>query len=122
MPDERQVHIVRERPDRRVVGVQAACDTEAQRGYDEARESGDRRLEARGERMIGLALAAQGKHSAAIPRLTAGASLARKIGEGYEEALALLALARAREALGRSPAAPRRRAEEILGRMGAVAA
>jgi tetratricopeptide (TPR) repeat protein len=99
----------------------AAAMREAQRGYEEARASGDRRLESRGERLIGQIFAAGGDHNAASTRIAAAATLARKIGERYEEALALTAQARLYETTGRRPpTAIMRRADTLLEQMRAA--
>jgi tetratricopeptide (TPR) repeat protein len=91
----------------------------AERALDDAKRLGDRRMEARGERIAGIVCARGGQPRAAETRLQDSALLARRIGASYEEARALLELARPRVAA--SPPRARahlRRAASIFERMG----
>jgi len=102
-------------------GDLAAATRESQRALKDAMASGDRLLEARGERIVGLARAATGAIDAAAIRIATSAGLARRIGASHEEARSLFALARLRiDAGGRPRTTGLRRAASIFARMGAA--
>jgi len=96
--------------------------TAARTGLRQARELGARLLEARGQRVLGDALAARGRQVEAAERIRDSVSIARRIEATHEEALSLVSLARLSMGAGRNRArviTHLRRAERILGRMGA---
>jgi class 3 adenylate cyclase/tetratricopeptide (TPR) repeat protein len=102
-------------------GDLTGAQREAQRALKDAQAAGERLLEARGERIIGLLRAAAGAIDTAAIHLAISAGLARRIGAGHEEARSLLALARLRiDAGGRPRAAGLRRATAIFERMNAA--
>jgi tetratricopeptide (TPR) repeat protein len=94
----------------------------ARTGLRQARGLGARLLEARGQRVLGEALAAQERMIEAGDKIRDSVSIARRIEATHEEALSLVSLARLSLQVGTSRArvvAHLRRAEKILGRMGA---
>jgi hypothetical protein len=96
--------------------------TAARTGLRQARELGARLLEARGQRVLGEALAAGGHKVEADERIRDSVSIARRIEATHEEALSMVSLARLSMGAGRNRARAithLRRAEKILGRMGA---
>jgi tetratricopeptide (TPR) repeat protein len=99
----------------------ASALREAQRALKDAQSAGERLLEARGERLVGLARAAMGAIDTAAIHLATSAGLARRISAGHEEARSLMALARLRiDAGGRPRAGGLRRAAMIFERMSAA--
>ncbi len=102
-------------------GELVGAQREAQRSYNDARSAGERLLEARGERILGVLRGASGATDTAAIHLATSAGIARRIGASYEEARSLMALARLRiDAGGRPRAVGLRRAASIFERMGAV--
>jgi Tfp pilus assembly protein PilF len=102
-------------------GDLAAAQRESQRALKDAMASGDRLLEARGERIVGIVRSHSGGIDAAAIRIATSAGLARNIGAAHEEARSLVALARLRiDAAGRPRSAGLRRAVAIFARMGAA--
>jgi predicted ATPase/class 3 adenylate cyclase len=103
-------------------GEHARAQREGQRALKDAQAAGERLLEARGERIIGLLRARAGAIDTAAIHLATSAGLARRIGAGHEEARSLMALARLRiDAGGRPRAGGLRRALQIFERMNAAA-
>ena len=102
-------------------GDVARAHREAQPALKDAGSAGERLLEARGERIVGLVRAATGDTDAAAIHLATSAGLARRIGAGHEEARSLMALAALRiDAGGRPRAGGLRRATTIFERMNAA--
>jgi class 3 adenylate cyclase/predicted ATPase len=102
-------------------GDVSGAQREAQRALKDAQSAGERLLEARGERIVGLVRAALGGIDSAAIHLATSAGLARRIGAGHEEARSLMALARLRiDAGGRPRAGGLRRATMIFERMNAA--
>jgi hypothetical protein len=102
-------------------GEHARAQREGQRALKDAQAAGERLLEARGERIIGLLRAQAGAIDTAAIHLATSAGLARRIGAGHEEARSLMALARLRiDAGGRPRAGGLRRALQIFERMNAA--
>jgi len=102
-------------------GALASARREAERAIEEARESGDRLVEARAMRIAAAVRSRSGDIREAEDLLRACASLARTIAARYEEAHALLALATLHHATGRRPSARQvQRAVTILERMSAA--
>ena len=94
----------------------------ARRALAQAESLNAQLLQARGERVLGLALAAAGADQSAETHLRAGIALARRIGAEHEEAQSALALAR--HLLDTHPRRSRakvflRRASSVFARMGA---
>jgi tetratricopeptide (TPR) repeat protein len=103
-----------------VAGDAAPAQREARRALKDAQAAGEKLLESRAERVLGLIQAAAGALDSAAIHLATSAGLARRIGASHEEARSLMALARLRiDAGGRPRATGLRRAVSIFERMGA---
>jgi tetratricopeptide (TPR) repeat protein len=102
-------------------GRAAAGARRAREAITRARASGAKLIEARGLRLLGVAMGMEGEGAQAHDALRESAALAREIDAGIEEAKALLDLVRLGD---RSPASVRRRslnrAEALARRSGAL--
>jgi class 3 adenylate cyclase/tetratricopeptide (TPR) repeat protein len=93
----------------------------ARSGIAQSRAVGARLLEARGQRVLGEALLAQGRQADAKQEIQGSVSLARRINANHEEALSIIALAGIPGTHARARLiSDLRQAEKMLIRMGAA--